>query len=356
MKKFFAMMITLAMILGLTACGGTSSTASSANSETPSDSSSGTNASDSETYEWDFLDLDSSSHPMVILLKEWSDEIYEKTDGRLKINIRIGGELPFTTSEYLDAVSSGSVEMAGCMITAVSSYLEAGGLPSCPYMTTDIDSFKAVMSVLDNYLDDEMAEYDVTNVMTLFYPTQDVYGAGPVPAAYSDMKNLKIRTSGSEQGKFWQAVGLVPTSIDASEVSSALNTNVISAVTTATMAVDMNKWYESLDWIYYCNSMIIPIYTVVNNDAFDALPTDIQDTFLSVTSDFNSTFPERMQEYSDESLKNLESYGLEVVYASDEEKEELREIAMPLWDDYAQKAGDNAVKALAEIKETLGLK
>lgn len=344
MKRLISILLVLIMVFSLAACTNNG------------DDSNKNNDGQKATYEWDFLDLDSASHPMVTLMKEWSDKIYEATDGQLKINIRVGGELPFGTSEYLDAVSTGSVQMAGCMITAISGYLQAGGLPSCPYMTTDADSFNTVMNVLEPYLADEFGAYGVTNVMTTFYPTQDVYGSGKTPSSYKDLKNLKIRTSGGEQSKFWQEVGMIPTSIDASEVSSALNTNIINSVTTATMAVDMNKWYESMDWIYYCNSMIIPVYVVVNDDAFNALPKDIQEAFTKVTNEFQSTFTERMMQYSDESLANLEKDGLELVKASDADKEALRNIAIPLWDDYAKANGDNAVKALADIKAALDIK
>lgn len=347
MKRFISMLLVLMMVFCLTAC----STSGDDNKDNK-----GTTADGKTVYEWDFLDLDSASHPMVTLMKEWSDKIYEATDGQLKINIRVGGELPFGTSEYLDAVSTGSVEMAGCMITAISGYIQAGGLPSCPYMTTDAESFNTVMGVLEPYLADEFGAYGVTNVMTTFYPTQDVYGSGDVPSSYKDLKNLKIRTSGGEQSKFWQAVGMIPTSIDASEVSSALNTNIINSVTTATMAVDMNKWYESMDWIYYCNSMIIPVYVVVNDDAFNALPADVQEAFKTVTAEFQNTFTERMMEYSDESLANLQDDGLVLVEASDADKEALREIAIPLWDEYAKANGDNAAKALADIKTALNIK
>lgn len=346
-KKILAGMLAGIMLFSLSSCSGTTK-------PTESTASGGTSV-DTKEIVWDYLDLDSATHPMVLLLNEWSDEIYEKTNGQLKINIRVGGELPFTTAEYLDAVSAGSVQMAGCMVTAISSYLQAGGLPGCPYMTTDVDSYNKVMEILTPYLDEELSSYNVFNAMNLFYPTQDIYGSGKAPATYKDMAGMKLRTSGAEQAKFWQGVGLLPTSIDAAEVSSALNTNVINGVTTATMAVEMNKWYESVDWIYMCNSMIIPVYAVVNQDAFDALPADVQEVFLSVTESFSSTFAERMQEASDASLAALEDQGLEVIWATDEEKAELLEIAVPLWDEYAANAGGDAKTALAAIKSALGI-
>ncbi len=120
------------------------------------------------------------------------------------------------------------------------------------------------------------------------------------------------------------------------------------------MAVEMNKWYESLDWVYMCYPMLSPVYTVVNQSAFDSLPSDVQEIFLKVCEEFNATFNQRMQDYSDQSLANLEELGLEVVYATEEERDELRAIAMPQWDEYASTAGGKAEEALAAIKTALG--
>ncbi len=143
---------------------------------------------------------------MIILMREWSDKLYEETDGRLKVNIRVGGELPFTTSEYLDAVSNGSIQMAGCMVTAISSYLQAGGLTSVPFLVTDVESYETVMDILNPYVDEELSSYGVFNALNLFYPTQDIYGSGATPSSYKDLQGLKLRTSGAEQAKFWQVV------------------------------------------------------------------------------------------------------------------------------------------------------
>ena len=101
--------------------------------------------------------------------------------------------------------------------------------------------------------------------------------------------------------------------------------------------------------------MYIPIYSVVNNDALAALPDDVRQVFLSVTEKFNREFPERMQKASDECIQALQDNGLKAVWATDEDKAALRRIAMPLWDDFADKAGGQAKAALADIKKALGL-
>lgn len=304
---------------------------------------------------WDYMNLDSPAHPAIAFLNEWSNEIYERTDGRFRINIRVGGELPFTTSEYIEVVSNGLVEMAGAMITAVAPSLRAGSLPALPFMITNTESFHAVMNVLEQYLNEELAEWGVFNAMTLFYPYQEISGSGPAPSNYGDLAGLRLRTTGAQQARFWHEVGMIPTSIDAAEVSSALNTRIIDAVTTANMALHTNRWYESLDWIYVCNQMFIPVYVVVNNAAWNRLPADIQDVFMEVTANFVATFPERMVAASHESLAVMEAGGLEVIQASAEDRLALRNIAIPLWEEFARANGPNAERALAEIKAALNI-
>ena len=348
-KKIISLLLVFVLVFGLAACG------NSGDSTTEADSPGEVKQESKQTIVWDYLSISPNGHPEFILMNEWSDRIYEQTDGQLKINIRLGGELPFTNTEYLDAVSAGSVQMAGCLINAISSYLQAMGLPSCPYMITDVDTFRTVMGALDKYREAEFSSYGVTNLMNTFFDTQDVYGTGPLPKTYNDLKGIKMRTSGAEQGKFWQAVGINPVAIDAAEISTALSTKTVDAITTSPTNVLPNKWYEVLDWVYMCNSMYIPIYSVVNDAALAALPDDVREVFLSVTKAFNDEFPDRMQAASEECIQALQDNGLVPVWATDQEKAELRAIAMPLWDAFAANAGGQAEDALADIKKALGL-
>jgi len=302
---------------------------------------------------WDYMNLDSPVYPSIPMLIEWSNEIYERTNGRFRINIRVGGELPFTTSEYIEVVSNGLVEMAGAMITAVSPSLRAASLPSLPFMITDEASFHAVMGVLNPYIDAELAEWGVFNAMTLFHPYQEIYGIGPVPSSYRDLAGLRLRTTGAQQARFWHEVGLIPTPIDAAEVSSALNTRIIEGVTAASMAVDLNRWYESLEWVYVCNQMFIPVYVVVNNAAWNRLPADIQEVFKEVTAEFIATYPQRIIEAHHRSLAHMEANGIVFIQASEEDRQALRNIAVPLWREFA--IANNAQSALAEIERVLNI-
>lgn len=347
MKKILVVFMVVVMSAFTFACGG-------GGGETTGDTTT-EEPEKVETVVWDFIDLDSNVHPMIILLREWSDTVYERTDGRLKINIRVGGELPFTTGEYLDAASAGSVQMAGCMVNPIASYLQAGGLPGGCYLISSTEACKTVMDVLNPYLEDELAPYGVMNLFTTFHPSQDLYGRGEAPGSVDDLQGMLLRTSGAEQAKFWKACGLSPMSIDASEVMSALNKNVIDGLTTAVVAVDLNKWYEALDWMYVCNSQWIPQYNVVNLEAFNDLPEDVQQILLDTSKEFEASFLEKMTEYADQSVENLKSYGIEVVYATDEQKAELTQKAIPLWEAYAESVGGNAPEAVEEIKAALGL-
>lgn len=354
-KTLLLVILALALMFCFAACGGTEAPAPQEPAAEPGAAETPPAEAEVETIVWDFLDLDAAGHPVVIVMNEWADDIYERSNGQLKINIRVGGELPFATNEYLTAASQGSVQMAGCMANSIASDMPCGGIPSLLYLATDYASLATMMEVLDPFLNEELEDYNLMNLMTIAYPPQEIYGQGDAPASYTELEGMKLRTSGSEQAKFWEGMGLVPTAIDASEVISSLSKNVINGVTTAVLTVDMSKWCDNLDWAYICGTQVVPAYCVANIDAFNSLPADVQQVLVDVSNEYKIVFGERMDEFTADSYVAIEEAGMEIVYATDEDLAALSAASSSYWDAYAERAGGKAKEALAEVKTALGL-
>lgn len=104
MKRFLAFLMTLCMLATLTACGGSSD----------SDQSGGEQSSQ-ETgkpeYEWTLahhLAEASQQHKGFV---KFADDVYEKSGGRIKINISFGAALG-SQRELIEQVNLGTIEMA----------------------------------------------------------------------------------------------------------------------------------------------------------------------------------------------------------------------------------------------------
>lgn len=337
---FWVMMVMLLSAVLFAACG-------AEEAPTVEDSS-------DDTIVWEMLDINVVTNPAYALITEYVDKVYEATDGRLKINVRIPGELPFATDEYLRAVGENSVQMASCMVNAVAGDLKAGGLLSVPFLVTTGEELQSAISILEPYIQEELGDYGIEFIMALNYPAQDVWGQGTPPDSMQDLQNVKIRTSGAQQAKYFQTIGAVPTSIDGAEVVSALNKNVINGACTAALTIHNDKWHEELDWGYLIDVQLTIEYVIVNDEALDALPDDVREIFLQVSRDFQKDYPDRMQAHNDASIETLKTeLGMTIIEPDEEEMRAQLEYVIPIWDDFAAQAGDEAVEALAKLREAL---
>ena len=361
MKKILCAALVPFLLAFCVACGGSpspsapSAVATPSASVDPSPSAVTTPGASVEPIIWECLDQQNPGHLINLFLLEWSDEVFEKTGGRLKINIRTPGELPFTVGEFFEAVSSNSAQMALCIVTANVAYLDAAGLTSGAFMITDMDSYNTVMDILAPYITETFTKRNVIDLFNLSHHSQHIFGKGAVPSSVADMKGLMIRTGGPEQAKFWKEFGITPVSMDNSEIISALNRNVINGMITSPISAYTAKQYDSLDWHYVIDSQWLPIFGIVNQDAFNSLPQDIQkilkDTIEAKIPGYHESNDIAYEEYT----KRLAEEGLETVYSTPEEMAELKKMAIPIWDAHAQSIGGNAPEALAKIKEALGL-
>lgn len=129
MKKIFALLLALSMMMSLAACGGNSSSGSSSGSSDVS-------AEEFTPVTWKFGNQHNSTQIATIIDKEIAEEIEAATEGRVQIDLYTDSALGDYTSVF-DELMLGTVQMAN--ITGVDTY---GGLLNAamiPYLLTDWD-------------------------------------------------------------------------------------------------------------------------------------------------------------------------------------------------------------------------
>jgi len=314
----------------------------------------GSGYASSETIVWEMIDFNAQGHPVQNVLHDYADEVYEKTDGQLEFRVRVAGELPFGTAEHIRACGEGSVQTANALLASVTGDLQAASLLALPFMVTTPEELKVGMDALRSFIDEELDAYNTTLLMYYNFPSQNVFGSGETPKTLKDIKGYKVRTYGAEVSEYFSLLGAIPVSISASEVVSALNKNVVKAVMTAAMTIHRSKWYEPLDWAYMIEVSAAPTFLIVNNDALAKLPKDVKQVLFEVSEKYQKLFPDRIAAAEVVSRKALtEEIGMDMVFASDEEKMEHTQICIPIWEKFAKRTGGNAVEGLDILREAL---
>lgn len=128
MKKALSLILALAMILALTACG-SKTDAPSGDGDTQTDT-----PAEKIVLKIGHVEAeDRSTHKALLIFK---DEIESKTDGRIEVqifpNAELGGD-----EELCESVAMGTIQMALPSTSVLTAYNERIGVLDMPYLFTD---------------------------------------------------------------------------------------------------------------------------------------------------------------------------------------------------------------------------
>jgi len=137
MKKIIAMLLSLTMVISLTACGSGSTSSSDAevNSSGVSGASSDTNSFTPVT--WRFANQQGVDQPATRIDQQICDEINEASAGRITVELYPNQALGDYTSVF-DELMLGTIEMAH--ISPVESYDNRVSATMIPYLGTDYET------------------------------------------------------------------------------------------------------------------------------------------------------------------------------------------------------------------------
>lgn len=345
MKKFktiIALMLALALVFSLAACGGSGDSGESAEEET------------FEPVNWDFCVINSLTHPSSVLCQQFADEVAAETDGLVNITVRAPGELSYSANDYLTAVGDGSIQVSDVGSNCYG-VLKVGAMSVLPFLADNLEDMDKVMEIVEPYLNEELADFGAKYLFYYVWPAQSLWTAKKDLTTVSDISGLKIRTSNNELSELVKRWGGTPVALTGSEVPAGLQTGVVDGVITSAYGLAGAGWDDSLNYGLITNCQIIPDYICVNADEFNALPQDVQDKIMELADKYQKLMCESM--FADEmtARDTLKAGGMTINEASTEEMDAQKADIQSYWDDWAAERGGDCAQVLSEIRAALGL-
>ena len=334
MKKLFALVLTLAMVLSLSACGGTKSENSSTTSsqQTSSGESSGSEKVETQTVKLALVVNDGT--PLAIACQKFADDVYEKTNGQIKIEMYAGGTLG-TETELKEAISLGTVEMVNLGWSLLSnkfsysmSYIGYYELDSRDTMN-DFFSGAEAQRLYDAY----EAMTGVRVISTNWQQgTRHTIAARPF-SNLDELKGLKIRTPAGVTLDLdaWTSWGAQPTGMALSEVYSGIEQGVIEAVECPLDYLWTYSFHEAgAKNLMLTGHQLYNNLVAVNTAWFDSLPADIQQIIIDCADECGDYQTKLVLDKEAEYLQNFKDAGVNVVEISDEVKAQLKKLVAPI--------------------------
>lgn len=282
------------------------------------------------------------------LFEDWVQRLEDATDGRITVNMHLGGEL-VPNSQMLAAVRSGTLDVAygyggywgGQMSVGV---IEAG----IPGAWTSVDQAKELWDErgFQELLEEQYGRMGVKYTVPIFGGAYNLLTEEPV-TTLDEMRELRIRATGPVATVLEQ-FDISTTAIPVEEFYVAMSTGSIDGLIYGGpydySVLDLDEvatQYTRLNMLYpgFVDNII------VNQDTWDEMPEDLQDTFIEVTRDWAQ---DRHQNFVEQNEAQADKFTIHELRAED--KRAITEAAQVAWENEAEKS-EAAARAIEMIRE-----
>lgn len=347
-KRILALALTFALALPLAACGGGSSS-------TPAPAETGSGSTEEKTVTLRMAsvvansELEERKTGMAAGLMTWIDTVEAESGGTIQIDLYPDSQLASGTDAIVNGIQTGAFEVAHFTTGNWASYSNAFAELNVPYLYTNYDE---VHSILDGEIGQAMKdqlERDVSGIKPLAYISigfRQVTASKPIHSV-ADMEGLKIRTMDDAlQIAAMEAMGCTVTSVNISELYSALQTKMIDAQENPLSTIYSNKFYEVNPYCCLTNHSYTSTFVFMNADVYNSL-SDNQKAAIEKANEAATAASKTAAEAAEvEYQELLEAEGMTIYQLTDEEMAGFQEAASSCWSQAEEIMGSERYDAL----------
>lgn len=294
-------------------------------------------------------------------IKPWADEINKRSDGRILIEPYFAQALS-KQAEVVDSVRNGAADLGEATFTV-------GGLGRYPFheqllnltkpSNATTDSTALVVGLEEAF--PEAAQKDIEGTKSLFKEGHSMgmlIGTRDKPIkSLEDLKGMKIGVGGGGiRSDRVKALGAIPVGVTISDMYMALEKGIIDGAVVDMEVLVSRKLGDIIKHMTLLNMGGSVFYCVMNEDAFNNLPPDLQKVVEEVSTEFApplfKEFWDNMQYNSME--KWINEMGGKVYLLSPEDYAKADELVEPTyasWISFSEEKGLPAKQILEKFRE-----
>ncbi|HIV73496.1 MAG TPA: TRAP transporter substrate-binding protein [Candidatus Pseudogracilibacillus intestinigallinarum] len=342
MKKISVLLFLIVSLGVLSACGN-------------NDNANNTNStsSDGEVYKLKMANQVDEQNFQNQGYVKFKEILEEKSDGRFEVEIYNGGTLVSSDEETVDALNSGTLELATVSAYGTANTTGVDGLKlfDFPMFFKDRDE---LYQIADNELGDQLREQvaENSNVTALGFVDMGFYGilnSKKDARSPEDFKGLKIRSSTADLHlETLEAMGANPTPMAYPEIFTGLQQGTIDGVTTSTALIYGDRFYEVAEHMTLTNHVFLPHLMLVNNDFYNGLPEDLKEIFDESAQEYIEHARNLTIEAEEEAIQGMKDAGIEVIELTDEEREAFVKAVEPVIEKHIDTVGKDVYEQALE--------
>lgn len=209
-----------------------------------------------------------------VQMQEWADQLTEKTDGQVEVELFVGGTL-LSAGDIYDGVSQGVVDIGLDSPAYDTSRFAMSSVINVPMGITNPTT--ASKTFLDLLLEYQPEEYKDFEIITAFTTEASYLQTIDAVTKQSDLSGKTIRSAGSGV-PVMEALGANPMGMSMADVSEALNTGVISGYDSSREVLKDFGTGEMVNYVTdYPMGISNSFVAVMDKAKFDSLPDNVKE-------------------------------------------------------------------------------
>lgn len=231
-----------------------------------------------ETFNYKYANNLPVTHPMNVRARQMADAIRAETKGRVNIQIFPNNQLGSDT-DMLSQLRAGGIDFFTLSGLILSTLVPAAAITGVGFAFANYDAvWKALDGDLGAYVRGQIDKVGLVAMERIWDNgfRQITSSSHPIRTA-ADLKGFKIRVPVSPLWtSMFQAFGSAPTSINFSEVYSALQTKLVEGEENPLAIISTAKLYEVQKYCSLTNHMWDGFWFLANKGSWDRLPADLR--------------------------------------------------------------------------------
>ncbi len=269
---------------------------------------------------------------------EFAAEITEKTGGELEVVTHPSGSL-FGGAEIFSAVRKGLAPIGERLISALGNDDPIYELDSIPFLATSFAEAKLLYDAQKPELKKMLDEARMKFLYAVPWPPQGFYSIKEANSK-ADLDGLKFRAYNATTSRVAELMGMVPTKIEAAELSQAFATGVAeSMISSGSTGYDRKLW-EHVSHFYDVRAWLPKNMVMVNKKAWESLDEATQQIILDAAANAQAKGWAKAEELADWYVAQFSEKGMTVAEAGEGLATDFQAAGEQLRAEWLEKAGE----------------
>ena len=310
-------------------------------------------AASAAEYKWDMPNEYPGTSIQGIGDRYFSNQLKDKSQGKIEIVHHFGGALGYKSKDQLDAVEDGAVVIANTFIPPLGGVNPIFLLSSLPFLSSNVKEANLLYTVAKPYYDEVLNKHNQKLLYASPWPSSGLWGKDAYTSK-EKIERLKLRTYDANGTRTFKSVNASPIQLSWADIVPQLSTGGIDAVLTSVESGinasfnDYTKFFTELNYDSTINLV------TMNLDAWEKLTPELQKAVTDAAQATETFVWKNVEIAITKNYDTAKTRGVTVVTDVDTKfRDELKQAAEPVIEDWAKKMGPKGQELLDIYKSEL---